>query len=160
SAASAGPPGMHAPNPSPARSTNWLLRGGDVLTLDAEGSVLPGTDLLFRDGRIVGIGRDLDAPEAQVLEVAGSLVLPGLIQGHVHLGQTLMRGLAEGRRLLPWLSECIWPLEAVQDEGLAEVAAAWGAAECLLAGTTTVQDIGIGPGFAGLVAGIEASGLR
>ena len=95
-----------------------------------------------------------------MIGVSNSLVLPGLIQGHLHLGQTFFRGLAEGRRLLPWLRERIWPLEAAHDEESAYWCSLVGAAECLLTGTTTIQDIGIGPGAPGLLQAIVDSGLR
>ncbi|MGH9379758.1 MAG: amidohydrolase family protein [Thermoanaerobaculia bacterium] len=138
-----------------------LLQGGTILTLDEEASVLTATDLLIEGGRITRIGPELATPPgARVLDVRDCLVLPGLIQGHVHLGQTLFRGLAEGRRLLPWLRERIWPLEAAHDEASAYVSGLVGAAECLLSGTTTVQDIGLGPAFRGLLRALDESGLR
>ena len=111
-----------------------LLRGGTVLTMDEQASVLPGTDVLLLDGRIEAMGEDLDTPTGgEVLDVRDCWVLPGLIQGHLHLGQTFFRGLAEGRRLLPWLRERIWPLEAAHDDESAYWCSLLGAAECLLA---------------------------
>ncbi len=137
-----------------------LLKGGTLLTLDAGASVVAG-DLLLRGGLIEALGPSLEAPEdARVLDVGDCFVLPGLIQGHVHLGQTIFRGLAERRRLLPWLEERIWPFEAGHDDESAYWCSMLGAAECLLSGTTTVQDIGIGPGAAGLLRALEDSGLR
>jgi 5-methylthioadenosine/S-adenosylhomocysteine deaminase len=137
-----------------------LLRGGTILTLDAEATVLQG-DVLVEDGRIRAIGRVSEPPPAaRVLDVSGCFVLPGLVQGHLHLGQTFFRGLAENRRLLAWLRERIWPLEAAHDDESAWWCALLGAAECLLGGTTTIQDIGIGPGVRGLLDAIAASGLR
>ncbi len=138
-----------------------LLRGGTILTLDAVASVHPHTDLLLTDGRIAALGRGLAVPAgARVLELAGHLILPGLVQGHLHLGQTLFRGLAENRALLPWLRERIWPLEAAHDDETAYASGRLGAAECLLGGTTAIQEIGIGPGIEGLLAAIAESGLR
>jgi 5-methylthioadenosine/S-adenosylhomocysteine deaminase len=137
-----------------------LLRGGTILTLDAEATVLQG-DLLVEDGRIRAVGQVPEPPPAaRVLDVSGCFVLPGLVQGHLHLGQTFFRGLAENRRLLAWLRERIWPLEAAHDDESAYWCALLGAAECLLGGTTTIQDIGIGPGVRGLLDAIAASGLR
>ncbi|HYN22335.1 MAG TPA: amidohydrolase family protein [Thermoanaerobaculia bacterium] len=138
-----------------------LLRGGTVLTLDEQATVLPGADVLIEDGRIqhVGVFPALP-PDTRILDVADCLVLPGLIQGHLHLGQTFFRGLAEGRRLLAWLRERIWPLEAAHDDESAYWCGMLGAAECLLSGTTTIQDIGIGPGSLGLLRAIADSGLR
>lgn len=137
------------------------VRGGTLLTLDDRASVLSNTDLLIVEGRIREIGSGLVPPAGcETLDVAGCLVLPGLIQGHIHLGQTFFRGLAEGRQLLPWLRERIWPLEAAHDDESAYWCALLGAAECLLSGTTTVQDIGLGPGARGLLSAIRESGLR
>jgi 5-methylthioadenosine/S-adenosylhomocysteine deaminase len=138
-----------------------LLRGGTVLTLDPGATVLPGADVLVEGGRIRRVGSVPSPPPAtRVLDVSGNLVLPGLIQGHIHLGQTFFRGLAEGRRLLGWLRERIWPLEAAHDDESAYWCSLLGAAECLLGGTTTVQDIGIGPGVRGLLRALADSGLR
>ena len=139
---------------------NLLLRGGTLLTLDAQAAVLRGADLLIQDGRIASIGHVEPPAGTRVLDVSGCLVLPGLIQGHLHLGQTFFRGLAEERRLLSWLRERIWPLEAAHDDESAYWCGMLGAAECLLGGTTTIQDIGIGPGARGLLQAIEGSGLR
>jgi cytosine/adenosine deaminase-related metal-dependent hydrolase len=137
-----------------------LVRGGTLVTLDPAATVV-AADLLAIDGRIAAIGPVLAPPPGtRVLDAAGCWVLPGLIQGHVHLGQTLFRGLAERRRLLPWLRERIWPLEAGHDDESAYWSTLLGAAECLLAGTTTIQDIGLGPGARGLLEGIRDSGLR
>lgn len=138
-----------------------LLQGGTVLTLDPQATVLPGMDVLVEDGRIRHVGPLPGRPPGtRVLDVSGSLVLPGLIQGHLHLGQTFFRGLAEGRRLLDWLRERIWPLEAAHDDESAYWCGMLGAAECLLGGTTTIQDIGIGPGARGLLKALADSGLR
>ena len=147
--------------PTRAAIRPLLLRGGTILTLDAVASVYPHTDILLEAGRIAALGQGLVAPEgARVLDVADHLILPGLIQGHIHLGQTLFRGLAEGRALLPWLRERIWPLEAAHDDETAYCSGRLGAAECLLGGTTAIQEIGLGPGIEGLLAAIAESGLR
>lgn len=152
---------MIASAPSLSRSKPLVLRGGTLLTLDSQARVRSGWDLLVEDGRIRELAPDLEIPpDIEMIEVSNSVVLPGLIQGHLHLGQTLFRGLAEGRRLLAWLRERIWPLEAAHDEESAYWSAMLGAAECLLSGTTAIQDIGIGPGARGLLRALVDSGLR
>jgi len=140
--------------------SSLLLRGGTLLLLDPGATVLRGADLLVRNGRIASFGRPEPPPGTRVLDVSGCFVLPGLIQGHLHLGQTFFRGLAEQRRLLSWLRERIWPLEAAHDDESAYWCGMLGATECLLGGTTTIQDIGIGPGIRGLLRAIDDSGLR
>ena len=143
------------------RSQTVLLYGGHVLTMDAEGTVLREAEVLLDRGRIATIGRATTIfPGTRVIDVQGCLVLPGLVQGHVHLGQTFFRGLAEQRTLLDWLRQRIWPLEAAHDDESAYWCTLLGAAECLLGGTTTVQDIGIGPGARGHLRALADSRLR
>lgn len=142
------------------RGKGWLLRGATLLTMDPEARVLHGSDLLIEEGRITALGSVPERGEMRVRDLSGKIVLPGLIQGHIHLGQSLFRALAEERRLLAWLAERIYPLEAAHDAESAYWSGMLGAVECLLSGTTTIQDIGIGPGIDGLVAAIADSGLR
>jgi len=140
--------------------SDYLLTDGTILTMDGAATVLEG-DLRIENGRIVEIGTALSrGASEQMVDCRDTYILPGFVQGHVHLGQTLFRGLAEKRPLLPWLEERIWPLESGHDDESAYWGTLLGAAECLLGGTTTVQDIGIGPGAAGLLRGIVDSGLR
>ena len=145
---------------APAPET-MLLFGGTVVTMDARHTVLRDAEILIHHGRIAAIGKSLTAfPRTRILDCTGCLLIPGLIQGHVHLGQTFFRGLAEGRPLLSWLQERIWPLEAAHNDESAYWCTLLGAAECLLSGTTTVQDIGIGPGVRGLLLALLDSRLR
>src|SRR5207244_4139728 len=69
------------------------------------------------------------------------LIIPGLIQAHVHLCQTLFRGLADDLRLEDWLVRRIWPLEAAHTEETVYWSALLGAAELLLGGTTAILDM-------------------
>ncbi len=143
------------------RSQPLMLYGGHVLTMDAAGTVLREAEVLLHGGRIASVGRATTIlPGTRVLDVQGCVVLPGLVQGHVHLGQTFFRGLAEGRSLLAWLRQRIWPLEAAHDDESAYWCSLLGAVECLLGGTTTIQDIGIGPGARGSLQAIVDSRLR
>ena len=138
-----------------------LLFGGTVLTMNAGSAVVREAELLIDQGRIATLGRAITVrPGTRLLDVSGTLILPGLVQGHLHLGQTFFRGLAENRALMPWLRERIWPLEAAHDDESAYWCSLQGAAECLLGGTTTVQDIGIGPGARGYLQALLDSRLR
>jgi len=143
------------------RQSPLLLEGGTVLTMNPAADVLRPGQIYLKQGRIADVGTAVDIDETtDCLDLSGCLVIPGLIQGHIHLGQTFFRGLGERRTLLAWLRERIWPLEAAHDDESAYWCAMLGAAECLLGGTTTVQDIGLGPGIRGLLEAIVDSGLR
>ncbi len=138
-----------------------LLYGGTVLTMNRKADVLREAEVLIQRGRITAIGRAITAPPGtRLLDTQGCVILPGLIQGHVHLGQTIFRGLGEARTLLTWLRERIWPLEAAHDDESAYWCTLLGAAECLLSGTTTIQDIGIGRGAHGFLRALVDAKLR
>ncbi|MCP3963295.1 MAG: amidohydrolase family protein [bacterium] len=123
--------------------------------------VIREAEVLLDGGSVAAVGRALTVmPGTRLIDVQGQLVLPGLVQGHLHLGQTFFRGLAESRPLLDWLRERIWPLEAAHDDESAYWCTLLGAAECLLGGTTTIQDIGIGPGARGYLKALVDSRLR
>ncbi len=119
-----------------------LIQGGAVLT--SGGWLTPGY-VTARGGTIESVGQGDPPPElAQGAErVLGGLhhaVLPGMVNGHTHLSQTFMRGLAAGRPLLAWLNEIIWPLQNAMTVEDMHLAARLGLVENLLSGVTTVVD--------------------
>ena len=74
----------------PARG-EFVVRGGHVLTMDANLGDLPDGDVHVRDGAIVAVGRNLDAPAAQVVDGRDMIVLPGFVDTHWHLWCTALR---------------------------------------------------------------------
>ncbi len=96
-------------------------------------------DVLVRDGRIDAIGAGADAAHpAQTLDAQRRYLLPGFVQTHVHLCQTLFRGLADDLTLLEWLRQRIWPMEAAHNEASLRASTRMAAAELLRTGTTAV----------------------
>ena len=120
-----------------------LIRGGTVVTMDGDRTVHIAGDVLFEDGRIRAVGPRLKLDGAvQVIDARGCAVVPGLIQSHVHLCQTLFRGMADELPLLEWLRTRIWPLEGAHDARSMGASARLGLAEMLKGGTTTILDLG------------------
>ena len=135
-----------------------LVRGGTLLPMTADGAVRQA-DVLVRDGRIAGIGAiDEHVPDA--IDASGCYVMPGLVQTHVHLVQTLFRGVAEDLSLLDWLRRFVWPLEAAHDEASIRASVRLGLAELLLTGTTTILDMGTTHHEDAVAQEIAASGIR
>src|SRR5204863_6125201 len=99
-------------------------------------------------------------PGSRVIDATGCLVVPGLVQPHLHLCQTLFRGLSEARPLLAWLRERIWPLEAAHDAASLRASARLGIAELLRSGTTTLLDMGTVHHIEQLFLAAEESGIR
>jgi cytosine/adenosine deaminase-related metal-dependent hydrolase len=102
----------------------------------------------------------MDGRPARVLDARGCAVIPGLVQAHVHLCQTLMRGQADDLPLLAWLRQRIWPLEAAHDEASAAASAELGLAEAMLGGTTTLLDMGTVRAHDAILDACVRSGIR
>jgi 5-methylthioadenosine/S-adenosylhomocysteine deaminase len=128
---------------TPEDRLDLLLAGGRVLTLDDAGLDLDPGRVGVRDGRIVLVEAD-DGPRPpaqRTVDAAGHLVLPGLVNTHLHAAMTLFRGLADDLPLATWLNEHIFPAEAKWvSPDMVYWCALLAAAECLLSGTTTVAD--------------------
>lgn len=137
-----------------------LLRGGTVLAMNREDFVGPA-DVLVEDGTIVGVRPGLAAlPGCEVVDISGCFVVPGFVQTHVHLCQTLWRNLADDVSLMEWLSRFTWPLEAAHTPDTIRAAARLGAAELLLSGTTAIADMGTVHHTEVVIAAATGMGLR
>jgi 5-methylthioadenosine/S-adenosylhomocysteine deaminase len=111
-----------------------LIKGGTLLTMDAQDAIVSG-DLLIREGRIESVGGS-GAKADIVIEAQGCAVLPGFVQTHVHLCQTLFRGAADDLSLLDWLKKRVWPMEAAHNAASITASARLGVAELIKGGTT------------------------
>lgn len=111
-----------------------LIKGGTLLTMDDHDSIVQG-DLLIRGGRIAGVG-DNGATADIVIDAEGCAVLPGFVQTHIHLCQTLFRGAADDLSLLDWLKKRVWPMEAAHTVESIRASARLGIAELIKGGTT------------------------
>lgn len=118
-----------------------LIKNGTVITMNATRDVVQ-KDIFIDGSRIVAIGTMLADTADEVIDATNRVVMPGIIQSHVHLTQTLFRGLADDMELLDWLKKRIWPLEAAHTYESNAISARLGAAELIRGGTTAVVDMG------------------
>ncbi|MBT9384690.1 8-oxoguanine deaminase [Pseudooceanicola sp. CBS1P-1] len=120
-----------------------LIRNADhILTMDDTRSELTGADILVSDGVVQAIGPGLQAPPgAQVIDAAGCLVTPGLVNTHHHLFQTLTRAVPGGQDalLFGWL-QSLYPIWAQFGPEEFHVSALTGLAELALSGCTLSSD--------------------
>ncbi|MCA8957302.1 MAG: hypothetical protein KDC87_14600, partial [Planctomycetes bacterium] len=93
-----------------------ILQGATVVPMDGPPEQPLGTvaarDVRIRDGRIAEVGQITPTTDDIVQSIAGLVLAPGFVHGHVHYCQTLFRGLADDLPLKPWLEQHIWPAEA------------------------------------------------
>ena len=120
-----------------------LIQNGTLLSHDgARLSEMAGW-LAVEGERIAAVGAGA-APDEwraradRVIDARHMAVLPGLVNGHTHLSQTFLRGLADDRPLLRWLKEVIWPAQAAMTPEDQYLAALLGLVENLRCGVTTV----------------------
>ena len=113
-----------------------LIRNATIITMNDAMDVVHGA-VSVRDGRIVAVGDEPSDRHDTVVDARGAYLLPGFIQTHVHLCQTLFRGFADDLPLLEWLRRRVWPMEAAHTPETLRASARLGAAELLLSGTTT-----------------------
>jgi cytosine/adenosine deaminase-related metal-dependent hydrolase len=138
-----------------------ILRGGTILTIDPASRVDAG-DVAARDGVLVQVGgaytpRDADY---EVIDASGCVVMPGLVQSHVHMCQTLARGRADDLELLDWLRAIVWPYEAALQRSDVEAAARLACVELLAGGTTAILDMGTVRHTDALFEVAQTAGLR
>ena len=136
-----------------------LIRGGTVLTMNDRLDTVDG-DVLVRDGRIEAVGRIDAGRHDTVLDASGALVLPGFIQTHIHLCQTLFRGFADDLALIDWLRTRIWPMEAAHTPASLRASARLAVCELLSSGTTSVLTMETVHDTEAVFEEVAASGMR
>ncbi|MBY0256699.1 8-oxoguanine deaminase [Methylobacterium sp.] len=124
--------------------TSLLLRNADVLvTMDASRREIRGGGVYIEENRIVAVGAGDALPETAdtVLDMTGHVVLPGLVNTHHHMYQTLTRAVpaAQDAELFGWL-KALYPIWARLTPEMIRVSTQTAMAELILSGCTTSSD--------------------
>ncbi|MDF2547379.1 MAG: 5-deoxyadenosine deaminase [Anaerosolibacter sp.] len=117
-----------------------LIQNGMLVTMN-KGREIKQADIFIRGNRIEAIGQRLQMEADEKIDAQGMVVIPGLIQTHIHLTQTLFKGQADDLELLDWLKKRIWPLEGGHTEESNHISAKLGIAELIKGGTTAIIDM-------------------
>ena len=121
-----------------------LLKNADILvTMDGSRREIENGGLFAEDGLITAVGPSHELPETadKVIDASGQIVLPGFVNTHHHLNQTLTRNLpaAQNNNLFPWL-QAHYRIWARTNPDASRASALVGLAELALSGCTTVFD--------------------
>ena len=139
--------------------SSLLIRSGLILTMNDRFDVVEG-DVSIKDGRIAAIAPHIDEPHDRIVDARGGYVLPGLIQTHIHLCQTLFRGYADDLPLMDWLRRRVWPMEAAHTPETLRAATRLAATELLASGTTAVLTMETVHDTDAVFEAVAQSGLR
>jgi 5-methylthioadenosine/S-adenosylhomocysteine deaminase len=123
-----------------------ILSGGTVVTMDPRFSLFDPGAVAIRGGEIVAVGREetitTDYQVTERVDCRGKAVMPGLINGHTHAPMTLLRGLADDRRLDVWLTGYMMPVEReFVRPGFCWLGTQLACAEMIRTGTTCFADM-------------------
>lgn len=111
-----------------------LIKNGTLVTMDSANRIIRG-DLLIAHGRIAEIGSTDESADV-VIDASECAIIPGFVQTHIHLCQTLFRGAADDLALIDWLKKRVWPMEAAHSAASIAASARLGIAELIKGGTT------------------------
>ena len=139
-----------------------LIKGATVITLDDQNRMFHG-DVFVENGRIAALGAPLVGREYktdQVIDASGLVLLPGFVQTHIHLCQTLFRGAADDLSLIDWLTRRIWPMEAAHTPESLYASARLGIAELIRGGTTCALTMETVHHTDAVFRAVEESGFR
>ena len=120
--------------------TRVLIKNGFVVTVDAERRVHPSGFVAIDGARIAAVGPGAQSPPPagfdEVIDAAGAIVVPGLINMHQHHWYTLFKGIADGLLLEDWVSDILLPLSLKLDEPAMRISSTVAGLEMLATGTT------------------------
>jgi cytosine/adenosine deaminase-related metal-dependent hydrolase len=150
----------------PAKPGSVLIQGGVVVTMDRRRRIIKDGSVLVEDGVITKVGgpglTSGGAKPERVISAKGKAVIPGLIDTHVHLAQSLLRGAADDLSLVDWLMKRVWPLQACFTKEDGRVSAELSLLEMVKSGTTSFVGVDVVSryGFDGIAKTVETAGLR
>lgn len=139
-----------------------LLNNGFIVTMNKNEQVITRGSLLIEDDKIKAVGRiepSLIDSTAEIVDISGKIVMPGLINTHVHTSQQLGRGLGDDVDLLTWLHERTFPYESNLTEEDSYVSTLLCCLEQVRAGVTSFAEPG-GQFVSGMAKAVSEIGIR
>ena len=122
------------------KPSSFLIEDAIVVTMDPRRRVIEGGSILVEGERIAEIVGPEFKPNGRAqkrISAKGMVAIPGLIDTHVHLAQSLLRGCADDLSLVAWLRERVWPIQGSFTEDDGRVSAELSMLEMVKSGTTS-----------------------
>jgi len=120
--------------------TRIVIKGGTIVSMDPAIKDLPRGDVLVENGKIAAVAPSLSADGAETIDAAGMIVLPGLINAHIHTWQSALRGVAGDWTVPKYMQSMHRGLAGYYRPDDVYIANLMGALNQLNSGTTTFVD--------------------
>ena len=144
-------------------NSKMIIKNTSVLRQNGD---LQDADIIIEDDKIAFVGRVVNGnvlsghvKNIKIIDGKGKLAIPGLVNAHTHASMTLLRSFADDKKLMDWLNDDIWPMEAKMTREDIYAGAALAAVEMIRSGTTAFADM-YGPCMDEVAKVVEESGLR
>jgi len=145
-----------------------IFENGTIITIDPARRIILDGAIAVSGSRIVGVGKREDIlnqfqhDDKERVDLKGMVVIPGLVNTHVHQSQALIRGCADDMALIEWLLKRVWVLQGNYDEDDGRISAELCILEMLKSGTTAFVETMIAGryGFDGIAQSVASSGIR
>jgi cytosine/adenosine deaminase-related metal-dependent hydrolase len=143
-----------------------IVSNGLIVTMDRRRRILKEASIAIDDKKIIAIGKERDIKKTYRADVkidaTNHIVMPGFVDGHVHVAQSILRGCGDDIDALAWLKDRIWPLQGQFDEKDGRLSAEFAILGMIKCGTTAFGETLIHTryGFNGIAEVVEKSGVR
>jgi len=145
-----------------------LFENATIITVDPTHRIILDGAIAVSDSRITGVGKredilkQIQQEDKKRVDLKGMVVVPGLVNTHVHLSQALIRGCADDMALIEWLMKRVWVLQGNYDEDDGRISAELCILEMLKSGTTAFVETMLAGryGFDGIAQVVQSSGIR
>jgi len=144
-----------------------LIQHGIVVTVDPQRRIIEDGAVAIEGDKIVAVGKTEKVKKEyssaeRVFDASRMIIMPGLIDCHVHLAQALIRGCADDVSLVEWLRERVWPLQGHYTKEDGKISALLCMLEMIKSGTVCFVESMLHTryGFDGIAEAVKQSGMR
>jgi len=122
-----------------------IVRGGTIVTMNPKGDIVPDGSVVIEGDKIVDVGTRIDIDRKysanEIIDTKDMVILPGLVNAHIHTVQSLFRGIADDVSLFDYLDNFVLPLEESMNKDDVYISSLLGYAEMIKSGITTCADL-------------------
>ena len=143
-----------------------LFSNATIITMNSRREIITNGALAVDGSTICAIGKTRELrdrfPEKKEIDCNGNILMPGLIDTHVHTAQAMIRGCADDRSLIDWLFKRVWVLQGSYSYDDGRASAELCALEMIKSGTTAFLECMLAEryGFDGVAETVLQSGLK